>query len=335
MLAAPPLGLSGENARMPEGFPEGFALRPPSPADAEAIMDEESIALIGVPVVSMDWLVAPWTAPGRDLERDFGVVESRDGDLAGYFFVESDPPHTEVFTIGVVAIGYHGRGLGAAILAEAERRARRRVDLAPPGERVVVHAGALAGEPNVAALLTAHGYVEVRRFARMRIDFDDAPSSPAHPAGIEIRPLVRGEESSVYACIAEAFSDHWGATWPTEEAWLHEHVEAGEFHPDLWQLAWDRAQLAGVLIARPQDYEEPTLGHVTLVGVRRAYRRRGIGEALLRTSFVQLHSRGCRGAALGVDTESITGATRLYERLGMVSEPRFSAWEKELRPADA
>jgi mycothiol synthase len=67
--------------------------------------------------------------------------------------------------------------------------------------------------------------------------------------------------------------------------------------------------------------------------VRRAHRRRGIGEALLRTSFVQFHKRGLRGAVLEVDTESVTGATRLYERMGMTSEPRFSQWEKELRPA--
>jgi mycothiol synthase len=49
---------------------------------------------------------------------------------------------------------------------------------------------------------------------------------------------------------------------------------------------------------------------------------------------VQLHARGCRGVALEVDTDSVTGATRLYERLGMVAEPRFSQWEKELRPVD-
>ena len=34
-----------------------------------------------------------------------------------------------------------------------------------------------------------------------------------------------------------------------------------------------------------------------------------------------------------VDAESPTGATRLYERVGMVAHPRFAAWEKELRPA--
>lgn len=323
---------------MPAQFPEGFTLRPPREPDGAAIvamMNEETVALIGVPMVSLEWIVTPWGAPGADLARDFAVVEGPGSDLAGYLFVESQPPHTEVFSIGVVALRHHGRGIGAAVLEESERRAQRLVALAPPGERVVMHAGALADEPRVSELLRAHGYAEVRRFARMSIGFDVPPQPPARIPGIEIRPLARGEEPSVYACLAEAFSDHWGATWPTEGAWLHEHVEAGEFHPELWQLAWHGPELAGALIAGPESEEDPAFGHVDLVAVRRAYRRRGIGEALLRTSFAQLRARGCRGVDLEVDTDSVTGATRLYDRLGMASAPRFSAWEKELRPAGA
>lgn len=324
---------------MDAGFPEGFALRPPVRADAEpivAMMNEESMALRGVAMVSLDWIVTPWTTPGADLEHDFAVVIGPDGDLAGYLLVESDPPFTSVFSIGVVALRYHGRGLGAAVLAEAERRARRFLDMAPAGDRVALHAGALADEPRVSALLTAHGYVEARRFARMAIAFDGPPRPPASLPGIQIRPLVRGEEPAVYACMSEAFADHWGPTWPTEEVWLHQHVTASsEFHPDLWQLAWHGPELAGALVAGPDAEEGPSLGHVELVGVRRSFRRRGVGEALLRTSFAQFHSRGARGVALEVDTESITGATRLYERLGMTAEPRFAAWEKELRPGGA
>lgn len=329
----------GTIRRMAAGFPEGFTLRPPTRSDGEAIvamMNEESVALRGVAMVSLDWIVTPWTAPGADLERDFAVVTGPDGDLAGYVFVESHPPFTSVFSVGVVALRHHGRGIGAAVLEEAERRARRFVGLAPAGDRVVVHAGALADEPRVSELLAAHGYIEVRRFARMAMEFNEPPEPPARLPGIDIRPLVRGEEPVVYDCISEAFADHWGPTWPTEEAWLHEHVEASsEFHPDLWQLAWHGSELAGALIAGPDADEDPTLGHVELVGVRRAFRRGGIGEALLRTSFAQFHSRGYRGVALEVDMESITGATRLYERLGMTAEPRFAAWEKELRPGNA
>ncbi len=328
----------GTIRRMSAGFPEGFALRPPAPPDGEAIvaiMNEESLALRGVVTASLDWVVTPWTAPGVDRENDFAVVIGPDGDLAGYVFVESHPPYTEVFSVGVVAVRHHGRGVGAAVLEEAERRARRFFPLAPSGERIVMHAGALADEPRVAGLLTAHGFAEARRFARMAIEFADPPEAPPAIPGIEIRPLTAGEERIAYDCLTEAFADHWGGIWPAEDAWLHDHVEAStEFDPDLWHLAWHGREVAGILIAYPAADGDASLGHVSNLGVRRAYRRRGIGEALLRTSFVQFHDRGYRGVVLEVDTESVTGATRLYERLGMTSEPRFSQWEKELRPGD-
>jgi hypothetical protein len=35
---------------------------------------------------------------------------------------------------------------------------------------------------------------------------------------------------------------------------------------------------------------------------------------------------------LGVDADSLTGATRLYEKAGMRVERRYELWEKELRP---
>ncbi len=317
------------------GLPAGFTLRPPLDADAVAIaamINEETTALRGFAVVSVEWVLTPWSAPGTDREHDFAVVVGPGGDIAGYLSVESDPPHTEVFSIGAVALGHHGRGLGAAVVAECERRAQRFVALAAPGVRVLMHAGSVAEEPRVAALLRAHGYTEVRRFTAMRIDFDDAPAAPGRVAGIEIRGVRAGEERAVYACLAEAFADHWGDTWPTEEAWMHHHVAAADCDPAMWQLAWHGAELAGALVAEPRSGEDPAVGYVAALGVRRTYRRRGIAEALLRTSFRQIHARGCAGVSLHVDTQSATGATRVYERVGMTAQPRFATWEKELRP---
>jgi ribosomal protein S18 acetylase RimI-like enzyme len=317
-------------------LPDGFAFRPPVDSDGEPIlemMNEESIALRGVAMASLDWIMNAWTAPGVDRENDFAVITGPDGEVAGYVFVESHPPYTEVFSVGAVAVRHHGRGIGAAIVEELERRACRFLPFAPPGERVVIHAGTMAEEPRVAELLTAHGYFEARRFARMSIEFEGRPAAPAALDGIDLRPFATGDEHDVYDCLTEAFADHWGGNWPTEESWLHDQFDGrSEVDPGFWHLAWHGAELAGVLIAAP-EWNEADLGHVSEVGVRRAHRRRGIGEALLRTSFVQFHRRGCRGVVLEVDTESITGATRLYERLGMTAEPRFSQWEKELRPA--
>lgn len=318
-------------------LPDGFAFRPPVDGEGEPIvkmMNEESRALRGTVTVSLDWVANAWTAPGVDRENDFVVVVDPAGAVAGYVFVESHAPFTEVFSVGSVALRHQGRGIGAAILEEAQRRAARFFPLAPPGERIVMHAGALADEPRAAGLLTAHGFFEARRYARMAIEFAEPPALSRPVPEIDIRPFRPGDERAVYDCLGEAFADHWGGNWPSEESWRHDHIDASsDFEPELWQLAWHDAELAGALIAEAGADDDPTVGHVSNLGVRRAHRRRGIGEALLRTSFVQFHQRGCRGVVLEVDTESITGATRLYERLGMTAEPRFSQWEKELRPA--
>jgi mycothiol synthase len=69
--------------------------------------------------------------------------------------------------------------------------------------------------------------------------------------------------------------------------------------------------------------------------VRRPYRRRGLGKALLLRAFGALHAQGLRGADLHVDADSLTGATGLYAKVGMTAHPRFATWEKELRPGGA
>jgi ribosomal protein S18 acetylase RimI-like enzyme len=100
----------------------------------------------------------------------------------------------------------------------------------------------------------------------------------------------------------------------------------------LWFVAWDGEELAGYVGAQERSREDPSRGYIPLLGVRRPYRRRGLGEALLRTAFAALSARGRKGVELHVDADSVTGATRLYERVGMSAHPRFATWEKELRP---
>ncbi len=76
------------------------------------------------------------------------------------------------------------------------------------------------------------------------------------------------------------------------------------------------------------------MGWVGSLSVRRPWRRRGLGLALLLHSFHALQERGKARVGLGVDAQNLTGATRLYEKAGMHSDPRrqWSVYEKELRP---
>ena len=317
-------------------LPPGFRLRPARDEDAAgaaALSREESLALVGFPSFSEERLLRFWTAPSVDREHDVAVVETPDGRLAACRFVTAEPPFVSVFAIGFVGLPFHGQGIGAAIAAENERRARRFVGLAPPGRRVVIHAGAFAGEPRSRALFTSSGYREVRQFQLMRIEFDEAPGLPARLPGIDVRRFGAADERPVHETHLAAFADHWGEETPTYEDFHHHVFAAPEFDPDLWALAWDGPTLAGYVGAVPESDEKSSLGHIMLLGVRPEYRRRGIGEALLRSAFCRLHERGKRGCDLHVDADSLTGATRLYERVGMTAYPRFTTWEKELRPA--
>ena len=68
------------------------------------------------------------------------------------------------------------------------------------------------------------------------------------------------------------------------------------------------------------------------LGVRRPWRKRGLGLALLYHSFGEFYKRGNRVISLGVDAASQTGATRLYKKAGMHVASEYVSYEKELRP---
>jgi mycothiol synthase len=316
-------------------LPPGYRLRAPVIEDGPAIADmlnEETVALTGVPVASVEWVTTAWTAPGARVDRDFGVITDSRGAIAGYFMIDFEPPQSTMTVIGAVALSHHNRGIGSAIIQEVERRGR---DRAAGRKDITLRMGVLAGEPRVAALLTAHGFREVRVFWSMSLRFDGPPPPPADVPGIDVRTFVPGQEREVYVCAAAAFEDHWGDGFPSEQSWLHRTVYASDtFDPELWYLAWEGERLVGLLLAAADSEEDPELGYVAWLGVRREARGRGLGEALLRRSFVKFYELGKLGAQLVVDSESSTGANRLYERVGMTAQPRFANWDRSLLPAD-
>ena len=317
-------------------LPEGFRLRSARDEDAERaaeLVNEEALLHLGTPIWSTDQVLRHWSNPVVDRERDVAVVEAPGGEICAWLSVVCGPPHVEVFALGVVGLAWHGRGVGAWVLAETERRAHRFLELAPAGARVVIHAGALADEPAVGALLVAAGYHEIRRFQLMRVDFAGVLPAPDVPAGIRIDQLdPELDVAAAFDAHHEAFADHWGETEETPEEFRHWLIDTPRFDRELSLLARDGPVVAGYLFAWPDAEEDPSRGYVAALGTRRLYRGRGIAEALLRHVFRTLLDRGKRGCDLHVDADSLTGATRLYERVGMTAHPRFATWEKELRP---
>jgi hypothetical protein len=63
-------------------------------------------------------------------------------------------------------------------------------------------------------------------------------------------------------------------------------------------------------------------------------RKKGLGLALLQTSFTVFQQHGKLRAGLGVDTESLIGALSLYEKAGMRVWRRNCTYEYELRAGE-
>src|SRR5689334_5980888 len=130
---------------LPDGYTMRQAQLPDGPALVE-MLNEEAVALIGMPLADLHWVTSPWTAPDAD-EHRYEVVIDPDGKIVGYLSAECRPPYNEVFGIGAVAIGHQGRGLGTAILEAIEQHAASMAGRAGAGQRVMLRMGSLAGEP--------------------------------------------------------------------------------------------------------------------------------------------------------------------------------------------
>jgi ribosomal protein S18 acetylase RimI-like enzyme len=163
----------------------------------------------------------------------------------------------------------------------------------------------------------------------MRVDMTEAPPVPVSPEGIAMRDCIRGQdERAIFDTLEEAFLDHWGHTPHEYDEWLERNVKVESFDPSLWFLALDGAEPAGALRGRVMADGS---GWINTLGVRRLWRRRGLGMAILLHSFGVFYRRGITSVALGVDAQNPTGATHLYEAAGMRVVREFVVHEKELR----
>jgi ribosomal protein S18 acetylase RimI-like enzyme len=170
----------------------------------------------------------------------------------------------------------------------------------------------------------------------MRIEMDAPPPTPVWPAGITVRSMIPNqEEATVYRAFDEAFKDHYGhVDVPFEEGFEHfmHGIKADAQHdPLIWFLAMAGDEIAGFSLCSSTTTEDPEMALVDRFGVRRPWRKRGLGLALLQHTFGEFYRRGTRKVGLGVDGSSLTGATRLYERAGMEKWYQIDAYEKELR----
>lgn len=183
----------------------------------------------------------------------------------------------------------------------------------------------------LAEFVQRRGYRLWRSAYTMQIELDDGvPEAPRLPSGIELRAYRPDDADSLRAALNEAFARDPFFHQASPSHFHAFYLGARGFDPSLWLLAWARAELAGFILALPEHAGDRTVGWVESLGVRPRWRGRGLGAALLRAAFRELHARGLRQVGLGVDAENETGALRLYERVGMHMLRRGDNWVLDL-----
>ena len=264
---------------------------------------------VGVPDITA-WLAEV------DLSSDTWLFEE-DGRIVALGWVEK---HDDTgFAVGVVHREWRGRGLGSKLVDHSEERLRA----LGVGR---IHAVTLAPEVAAEPLLTGRGYREVRRFWEMTIELgDDPPPEPRLPEGLRIEPFDSELARDFHAALEEAFADHWEFRPTPFEQWWERHSAKPDHDPTLWFLVRTDEE---VVAATRNDPERSGGGWIGAIGVRRAWRGRGLAKALLLHSFGEFHRRGQRRVGLGVDSKNPTGATKLYQSVGMVVDQEQIAWEK-------
>ncbi len=278
-----------------------------------------------------------WQTAGFDLARDSRVVFNGQGKMVGLSeFWDIVEPHIRFNVNVVVHPDYEDLGIGSYLSAWADRRAQIALAESPVGARVVMQQGVDSRMEKAITFLKNHGYEQVRNFYHMHIEFDAEPPAPVIPDGFEIRPYQGEEERrEMMRALYESFKDHWGfVDEPFENylaRWLHWAENMKSMDPAMWYIAVINGEVAGGCLCTNERPEDPEMGWVNMLGVRRAFRKNGLGLAMLQVAFGEFYRRGKKRAGLGVDASSLTGALALYEKAGMHIAIQTHSFQKVLR----
>jgi GNAT superfamily N-acetyltransferase len=258
---------------------QGYAVRPARLEDvptAVPMFNAAEEGQYGVAPFTVERYRQEWQAPGFDLDQDTRLVFSPQGTLVGCaeVWTLADPPvHPWIW--GRVHPEWEGRGIGAAMLAWSLTRALASTKRVPEGARVAPRVGTRPGHLASTALFKDFGFSLVRMSWNMTIDLAEPPATPTWPDGIHLQPYNHPQDlEAVYRCYRDAFRDHWGFVDVAFDQGLdifrHLNTALRPVEPDLWFLAMEGSEMAGISICRRRSDDDPKMGWVDILGVRKA-----------------------------------------------------------------
>jgi mycothiol synthase len=319
-------------------LPAGWTTRRPTLDDVPEILKlvhASDIAATGAPDFTAEEVREALTAPNTDPAQDCWVALDESGAIVGWAYPDNPSGRDREF-IEVYVQPERGRPALRPLLELLLARVAVRA-AAFGHDPMTVRAGAVPTEKPWIDTLTGAGFTFLKQHARMTLPLTGVgPTAPEPPAGVTVRPFRADDEGEMrrfHAIIEEAFADtdHSATGY---QAWRDRLAASSSVSFDEWFVAEIDGDWAGVLESSDQAAEDNE-GWVKALAVRRPYRRRGVGEALLRRAFATYAGKGRASAGLGVDLENPTEAARLYRSVGMTPVYEANIYQRTIAAAPA
>jgi mycothiol synthase len=314
--------------------PSGYHMRSATFDDlpaAVAMGQACDLADLGELTVDEAWVHDEWVRPRFDPSADAWVVSDPNGGVVAFAYTWDEKELTVFDTAGWVHPAHRGLGIGTALVEAVETRAVRDLKKIPAGQAVRVlqsfEEDASGVRDAVASraryLFEGLGYTLEREYLHMGINVPNDFGFGRTPEGIQIRPRVEADDRAIVAVMAEGFDD----PWDYEDA-RREWLVSKTHDPTLWHVALHGDRTVGALFAHLISAQ----GQISALAVLEPWRRRGIADALLRSSFAMFRDRGVSDVRLNVDADN-EPARRLYEQAGMRLRRKWIVYAKTLTRA--
>lgn len=224
---------------------------------------------------------AAWRSDGDELVAAAALGPERDGRITA---------------AGAVDPVFRGQGIGRQLLDWTVAAAAGRPlligteSLSEPAER----------------LYARYGLRQVFAELVMRADLPGPVTGGRLPAGLELRNWP-GAEAEFFAAYDASFRDRPGFPGLTRQQWLGWTADDEDFRPDLSLLAADQS-------GAPAGFVTVGKNWIVQAGVVPAWRRRGLGTALMQAAMAGMAGAGFGSCWLTVATNN-PGAISLYRAL--------------------
>jgi mycothiol synthase len=281
-----------------------------------------------------------WRGWGLEPSRDSLAVCDPAGLVVAYATVTAPSTFRDAFTVyleGRVRPDVRGNGIGRALLGwQLDRGTALHAERHPeaPGALTVEVPG---GMPSLESLVRRAGLTAHRWYREMQRPLTDLPDARPIP-GADVVPFTVDRDDEVRRAHNAAFTRHHGSSERNAEAWRALFTGQRNFRPDLSRLAVEDGAVIGYVLAYVYEADTAARGtrEVVLgqIGVLPHARGRGVATALIAEVLQEAAGRDCQTAGLGVDTENVTGALRLYEGLGFRPVRSRVSWTLDLPPVE-